>query len=303
MIRYIEYIIIYSYTSFFFSTLNGLQSLDFNGFKWPIRLLFHIMIDVNTARSKPACLLLKRIRHFVVQGLNQLLWPAVCTNCRQSISETDHDLCQDCWDELLACTGADYCRRCGRETSRFAIVEGACPDCQGKEIHFDRIARAGMYNRSLRQLILAFKNGKTEHAHVLAFLAHSTLLASDFYRDVELFVPVPLHWSRRLIRGYNQSHILARKLSHSTAKINTDLVRIRRTRSQPAMTSPAARARNVAGAFAVRNGHPFAGLRICLVDDIKTSGATLNECASVLKRAGAIKVFALVLAVAGQKSG
>jgi competence protein ComFC len=66
------------------------------------------------------------------------------------------------------------------------------------------------------------------------------------------------------------------------------------------MTSPAARAKNVAGAFAVRYGHDFTERRICLVDDIKTTGATLNECARVIKQAGAAKVFALVLAVAGQ---
>ncbi|MEA3226208.1 MAG: phosphoribosyltransferase family protein, partial [Planctomycetota bacterium] len=63
---------------------------------------------------------------------------------------------------------------------------------------------------------------------------------------------------------------------------------------------PAARARNVAGAFAARYRPDIAGRRICLVDDIKTTGATLNECAKVLKQAGASKVFALVLAVAGQ---
>jgi predicted amidophosphoribosyltransferase len=79
-----------------------------------------------------------------------------------------------------------------------------------------------------------------------------------------------------------------------------DLARIRYTKSQPAMASPAARARNVAGAFAVRRGHEFTGRSICLVDDIKTTGATLNECAKTLKEAGASKVFALVLAVAGQ---
>jgi ComF family protein len=151
-------------------------------------------------------------------------------------------------------------------------------------------------------MILSFKNGQTEHTRVLALMADAALQASDFYTEIELFVPVPLHWSRRLIRGYNQSHILARKLSHPKAKMNSDLVRIRRTRSQPTMVSPAARARNVAGAFAVRGRHHFAGRKICLVDDIKTSGATLNECASVLKRAGADKVFALVLAVAGQSN-
>ena len=151
-------------------------------------------------------------------------------------------------------------------------------------------------------MILTFKHGGTEHAEVFAFLANSALQASDFYRDIELFVPVPLHWSRRLSRGYNQSHILAGRLIHPIAKIDTNLVRIRRTRSQPAMASPSARAKNVAGAFAVRKRHSFAGRRVCLVDDIKTSGATLNECARVLKQAGAVKVFALVLAVAGQST-
>ena len=135
----------------------------------------------------------------------------------------------------------------------------------------------------------------------LGFLANSALQGADFYSDIEFFVPVPLHWSRRLLRGYNQSLILAKKLKHPTARVNTDLVRIRRTKSQPAMASAAARARNVAGAFAVRRGHNFAGRQICLVDDIKTTGATLNECARTLKEAGAVRVFALVLAVAGQK--
>ena len=258
---------------------------------------------MNTAKSKRTSLIIKKAGDFVLQGVNPLLWPAVCTNCRQNICETDHNLCQDCWDGLLTCTGADYCRRCGREAGRFAFVEGACPDCQGRVIHFDRIARAGIYSRSLQQIILAFKNGRTEHAAVLAFLANSALQASDFFREIELFVPVPLHWSRRLIRGYNQSHILAGRLKHPIAKISTDLVRIRRTRIQPAMATPVARARNVAGAFAVRRRHRYTGRRICLVDDIKTSGATLNECASILKQAGAVKVFALVLAVAGQSTG
>jgi predicted amidophosphoribosyltransferase len=66
------------------------------------------------------------------------------------------------------------------------------------------------------------------------------------------------------------------------------------------MQTAAARARNVKGAFAVRKGHKFAGRAICLIDDIKTTGATLNECAKTLKQAGASKVFALVLSVAGQ---
>ena len=250
--------------------------------------------SVNRAR-------LKKGFTFFVQGANHLLWPAVCINCRQSICETDKNLCKKCWEDLQSCIAGDYCPRCGRDASRYGLVGGACPDCQGREFHFDRMARAGIYDAALQGMILAFKNGQTELDSTLSFLANSALQGADFYSDIEFFVPVPLHWSRRLIRGYNQSLVLAKQLKHPMATISTDLVRIRRTKSQPAMASAAARARNVAGAFAVRRGHNFAGRRICLVDDIKTTGATLNECAKTLTQAGAVKVFALVLAVAGQK--
>ncbi len=244
---------------------------------------------------------LKQIGSFAAQSFNQLLWPAVCINCKKSIRESDNGLCEKCWGELLACTSGDYCQRCGRDAGKYAVLEGACPDCQGKEIYFDQIGRSGVYAESLRNMILAFKSaGRTELASVLGFLANSALEGSGFHNDLDLFVPVPLHWSRRLFRGYNQTQILAKRLKHPTAKINTELVRIRRTKLQPVMATAAARARNVAGAFTVRYGNDFAGKNICLIDDIKTTGATLNECAKILKQAGASKVFALVLAVAGQ---
>jgi ComF family protein len=152
-------------------------------------------------------------------------------------------------------------------------------------------------------MILAFKKGRTELDSVPGLLADSALQGSTFCDRIDIFVPVPLHWTRRLARGYNQSVLITKKLKRNGPKVSTDLVRMRRTKSQPTMTSSAARARNVAGAFAVRRGHKFAGNRICLVDDIKTTGATLNECARTLKEAGASEVFALVTAVAGQNLG
>ena len=239
---------------------------------------------------------------FALQSLNHLLWPSVCINCREYIAESDNILCKECWDKLLVGTAANYCRRCGRDAGTFALYAGKCPDCQGKEICFDGIARAGIYEHTLRKMILSFKNGRTELDSVLGFLANSAFQGSGFSNDIEIFIPVPLHWSRRLVRGYNQSDVLVRKIKRPTAKISTDLVRTRRTKSQPAMVSPAAREKNVAGAFAVRYRHDFKGRRICLIDDIKTTGATLNECAKTLKKAGAAKVYALVLAVAGQKN-
>ena len=233
-------------------------------------------------------------------GLNHLVWPAACANCGDRILEAGEGLCGRCWTQLLTCTAGDYCPRCGRDASRYGLVVGACAACRQEEIRFDGIARAGVYMEALQQMILAFKHDRTELAAVLAPLADAALQGSCFYDDIELLIPVPQHWTRRLIRGYNQSHLVAKRLKHPWARISTDLVRIRRTRAQPVADTFPARAKNVDGAFAVREDHPFSGKTVCLVDDIKTSGATLNECAKTLKEAGAATVYALVLAVAGQ---
>lgn len=244
----------------------------------------------------------KRVSGLAWRGFNHLLWPAVCSNCGDRILEANEALCSRCWGQLLTCTAGDYCPRCGRDASKYGLVAGACAACQAQEIHFDGIARAGVYTEAMQQMILAFKHDRTELAHVLAPLADAALQGSRFYDDIELLVPVPLHWTRRLLRGYNQSHLIAKRLKHPRARICTDLVRIRRTKAQPVVATPPARARNVAGAFAVREDHLFTGKTVCLIDDIKTTGATLNECARTLKAAGANRVYGLVLAVAGQRT-
>ncbi len=236
-------------------------------------------------------------------GFSHLLWPPVCCVCGQSICEDNNGLCPACWDQIRTCTAGEYCPRCGRDATRYGLVDGRCPACQGSEVHFDQIARAGVYTDALQQMILAFKYDHTELLRILATFVGAAFEGSPFAAHVDLLVPVPLHWTRRLRRGYNQSHLLAKCLRPNQLGINTDLVRVRRTKAQPTAATAAARARNVQGAFAVRPDHRLAGRRLCLVDDVKTSGATLNECAKTLKAAGATKVYALVLAVAGQRPG
>jgi ComF family protein len=242
-----------------------------------------------------------RASGLIWRGLNHLLWPPVCANCGESILDASDTLCTRCWDQLMTCTAGDYCPRCGRDASRYGLVNGACAACRQQEFHFEGIARAGAYGEALQRMILAFKHDRTELVPVLAPLADAALQGSLFYNEIELLVPVPLHWTRRLRRGYNQSRLIAKRLNHPRARISTDLVRIRSTKPQPVADTLAARARNVAGAFAVREDHRFSGRTVCLIDDIKTTGATLSECAKTLKEAGATRVYALVLAVAGQQ--
>ena len=186
---------------------------------------------------------IKQIGRDLLEGLNQLLWPGVCVNCGGNISSDEKVLCGKCWSSVLSGSGGDYCPRCGVDVSRYAVVGGACPRCQGKEIYFDGIARGGVYGDALRQMILLFKNDKTELGELLSFLANSALEGSGFYETIDFFVPVPLHWRRRFSRGYNQSLILAKKMKHPRARVNTDLVRVRYTKAQPTMASEFQRAR------------------------------------------------------------
>ena len=237
-----------------------------------------------------------------IQSVNHTLWPALCLACKEKISEHQNDFCLPCTHQILASTQGHYCPSCGKDVSKYAIVDNSCPKCFDSPSCLDGIARVGIYEDTLRKMILAFKNSRTEFAKPFGTLANAVLTTAPFYDQIELIVPVPLHWSKRLTRGYNQSLLLAKKITHTTAAVSTELVRIKKTRPQPTMATPSQRAKNVEDAFAVRNRHPFHGKTVCLIDDIKTSGATLNECTKTLKQAGAKKVFAFVLTVASQNT-
>jgi ComF family protein len=218
--------------------------------------------------------------------------------CKAAVLPSDDRLCQCCWQELSKAVSADYCRRCGRDVSPYGIVAGKCGRCQDEQYEYDGIIRVGRYESTLRSLTLSLKFAeRTEWAASLSAMLRQAVLAAGMHAVFDYLVPVPLHWRRRLRRGFNQSHLLAKGLNLPQIPVSTDLVRIRNTEQQWNL-KPAQRRRNVKGAFAVRKGHPFAGKTIGLVDDITTSGATLQECAKVLKQAGAQKVVALVIAAA-----
>ncbi|MCE5187089.1 MAG: ComF family protein [Planctomycetaceae bacterium] len=232
------------------------------------------------------------------EGVRHLLWPESCAACGAAITRQDEGLCGPCWQEVSKAAAADYCRSCGREVSPFGIVQGRCGFCRDLSFAYDGMARVGAYENAFRALILSLKfREQTEWADYLGSLLNQAVLSASLASQIDYVVPVPLHWRRRLSRGFNQSHLLAKKLSLPHATIRTDIVRVRYTQQQWDLT-PAQRRRNVKGAFAVRKAHPFRGKNILLVDDITTSGATLEECAKVLKEAGAAKVFAAVLATA-----
>ncbi len=167
-----------------------------------------------------------------------------------------------------------------------------CPRCRRRGAPSIVAARAiGEYDGSLRAIVHALKYGKRRSlARRLA--ARMEEAAGNLLVDVDLVVPVPLHRRRRRIRGFNQAEEIARHLGVRWADA------LRRTRSTPSQTDlPAARRHaNVRGAFAVRRRQHVAGLCVLLVDDVCTTGATLEACARVLKDAGAREIRALTAA-------
>lgn len=190
------------------------------------------------------------------------------------------------------------CHICGFP---FEFDEGAfalCGRCSIKKPAYD-VCRAGFkYDDVSRPLVLGFKHGgRTEGLKI--FAAHMRRAGRIILEDADYLVPVPLHISRRVKRRYNQSALLARALSKMSApSFDPDiLIRHRATPSQGGR-SASSRHRNVQSAFSVRQAAlaRLKGSHIVLIDDVMTTGATLESCARTLKHGGATKVSALTLA-------
>ena len=173
-----------------------------------------------------------------------------------------------------------------------------CVACQAHPPAFDRARAACLYDEHSRDLILKLKHAdRVDLAPLFArWLARA---AADLLTDVDAIAPVPLHRGRLLSRRYNQAAEIARPLARQTGRtyLPDALSRTRATQSQGGKSGQGRR-RNVAGVFTVppRRSRQVAGRRILLVDDVLTTGATLEGCARALKAAGAQSVAVVVIA-------
>jgi ComF family protein len=169
---------------------------------------------------------------------------------------------------------------------------GVCALCRAGVRGFDAAYCFGAHEGPLREMIHLFKYGRMKPlGRTLGSMLWNALPVDERFDAV---VPVPLHWRRRWSRGFNQSEVLARCIARRRGiKVLRALRRGRATDSQAGLSN-AKRRLNVAGAFRVKG--PVAGLRLLLVDDVMTTGATAGACALALKRAGAKHVALLTLA-------
>lgn len=191
-----------------------------------------------------------------------------------------------------------FCTTCGLPFAFEAPIGTVCASCIDLEPVFDRARSAVVYNDASRRLVLDFKYGDRLH-FVETFIPWLMRAGENLLDEAELIIPVPLHARRLWRRRFNQSAVLAQALSKRTGKpcLPDGLIRLRHTVPQKGL-SRSHRMENVKNAFAV-NGRYMAQLKgrnIMLIDDVFTSGATLNECARTLKKYGAACVSVLTLA-------
>lgn len=220
--------------------------------------------------------------------------PPRCLRCGEIVGEAGV-LCAACWRSITFIT-RPLCERCGLPFPHEA--RGVCGACAAMPPHFDRARAVFRYDEASRDLVIALKHGDKTHT-APAYGAWMRRAGAELLEDADLIVPVPLHWTRLFRRRYNQAALLAYAIDRT--KVAPDLlVRRRRTPSQGHL-GRSARSRNVAGAFAVRTGASVEGKRLLLVDDVMTTGATVGECARVLRRAGAVRVDVLTLARAARE--
>jgi len=156
----------------------------------------------------------------------------------------------------------------------------------------------GNYRGLLQQLVIEMKNQHNEQLAVqLGRLLGFHVYNSDFFEELDLVVPVPTHWWRRVKRGFNGSEILAQSLADScTLAYSRNVLKCKRRTKKQGMLSTAGRFRNVRNAFTVGKTETIFGRAILLVDDVMTSGATASEAARILLSQGARKVCIGVVA-------
>lgn len=207
-------------------------------------------------------------------------------------------MCHHCWRLLEPIQGI-VCSRCGGPfVSAVVSPGGLCGACRRSLHELDYCRSFGIYENPLREVLHWFKYGRRRRlGKRLAALLRSKYSMEKELAEADLILPIPLHRRRRQARGFNQSEILARPLSkisgvHFEGGV---LARTRDTRSQTGLTRRQRRL-NLSRAFLVRKPHLVRGKTCLIIDDVMTTGATLNEAASALKACGAKKVMALTLA-------
>jgi len=222
-----------------------------------------------------------------------ILYPDFCVSCGKFLFLEGSEIsCRECWDSYFKPFFGEKCRLCGYPLRLNPGAGNVCGGClKGKRFSFDRAdfftVYSGIADIAIREVKfrrrrgLAGVIGETISGHLNSFLMENR---------VETVVPVPLHEEELEQRGFNQCEEMLRGAGVGFERAVRKTVNVRKQSS----LNPVERRRNVSGIFEVRGN--IKAKRVCVFDDVMTTGSTLNEIAKILKQSGAEQVFAYTVA-------
>jgi ComF family protein len=227
------------------------------------------------------------------------LYPQECIVCgvARAVAQ-DACLCEDCL-KALPLIGQWQCPRCGDQIGPHTTGRPACPSCAGRTgLWFEGATAVCRFEGVAREMVHRLKYNRDMRAvDWMGRQLAERLKQMEWFSAVDVLQPVPLHWTRRIARRFNQSELLAHIIGRRCSKrmCTGVLRRVRNTASQSVLQKPD-REENVKGAFRVTREKKVKGRTILLVDDVMTTCATAAECARVLRKAGARRVYVAAFA-------
>ena len=190
---------------------------------------------------------------------------------------------------------------CAANVAPFEVRDGRCGTCRGRRPSIGGTVRVGPYVDLLGQLIRSYKyGGRDQFGALLGGWLAQRIVNAPWLERVEAIVSVPTHWRHRLGRPLHAAGALASVVAREQSLPHVPILRRVRAGPHQVGLSYEQRAKNVRGAFALRRGVSLRDARLLLIDDVKTTGATLNECAKILRRGGAAEVYAAVVVAVGE---
>lgn len=230
----------------------------------------------------------------VIEKTLRFIYPKRCLFCYRVLPlNYDEDVCAEC-ENTIDCIGNPACVQCGTPIECY----GKCSRCAKNNFCFDEGFAVYVYKDFPREAILRFKFGDMyKYAEYFGYTMARYADISDI-PFVDYVVPVPIHEWKLLKRGYNQSLLLAQVYAREREEDCVELlVRVKNTKPQNKL-SRNERDKNIKGAFALKDEKiDLKGKSVLLIDDIFTTGSTINECARILKKYGAHEVYSFCLSV------
>ena len=226
-----------------------------------------------------------------------MLYPRSCVGCGKPVAPELGHFCWDCQSKVVY-VQPPYCSICGDPVDGRIDGSFVCYACSESKPFFDRARSAVRYRGVMQTVLQAFKYREALWLrHDLVRILEACVAAHYDLGEIDAVTFVPLYPARHRQRGYNQAEVLAARLARAMSKplLKYCLARVKPTPTQTHLTARD-RATNVKGAFRTRWSRRLKGRRILLVDDVMTTGATVNECSRVLKAGGAARVMVVTVA-------